>query len=79
VANGCHHNINFKIWATNAFNAWRKYKKLDTSSLIIVLHAYKPKLFVNYLLEFLLQVTKKNGEFYPPTRFSFYSCVCFIC
>jgi hypothetical protein len=78
-ASGCHHNIHFKIWVASAFDAWRKYKKLDTSLLIIELHAFEPKLFVNYLLEFLLQVIEKNGELYPPTRFSFYFCVCFIC
>jgi hypothetical protein len=25
-ANGCHHKIQSKIWATNAFDAWQKYK-----------------------------------------------------
>jgi hypothetical protein len=78
-AGGCCCNIHFEIWATNPFDAWWKYKKLDTSLLIIELHASEPKLLVNYLLDFLLQVTKKNGELYPPIMFSFYSCVCFIC
>jgi hypothetical protein len=43
------------------------------------LHTSKPKLLVNYLSKFLLQVMKKNGEFYPPAKFSSYSYIYFIC
>ncbi len=53
-ANGCHHKIQSKIWATNAFDAWQKYKNLDVLLSIAKLHASKPQLLVNYLLEFLL-------------------------
>jgi hypothetical protein len=55
------------------------YKKLDTSLSIVKLHAFKPKLLVNYLSKFLLQVVKRNGDFYPPTKFSSYSYIYFIC
>ncbi len=74
-ASGCRHNIHFKIWATNAFDAWWKYKKLDISLTIIELHASKPKLLVNYLFKNLLQVTKKNGEHYPPKVFFLFLCL----
>jgi hypothetical protein len=53
-ASGCHHKIQSKIWATNAFDACQKYKKMDILLSIAKLHASKPKLFVNYFLEFLL-------------------------
>jgi hypothetical protein len=45
----CQLNIHFKFWAINAFDAWKKYKKLDTSLSIAKLHTSKPKLLVNYL------------------------------
>jgi len=63
-------NIHSKIWVANAFNAWQKSKKLDTSLLIVDLHASNPKLLVSYLSNFLLEVAKNNGELYPPTRLS---------
>ncbi len=46
---------------------------------IVELHILKPKSLVNYLSKFLLQVMKKDGEFYPPTKFSSYSYIYFIC
>ncbi len=55
------------------------YKKLDNSLSIVELHILKPKSLVNYLSKFLLQVMKKDGEFYPPTKFSSYSYIYFIC
>jgi hypothetical protein len=52
---GCWHNIHFIIWALmHSMHGKQKNKKLDTSLLIADLHTFKPKLFVNYLLEFLL-------------------------
>ncbi len=56
----------------------KNYKKLDNSLSIVELHASKPKLLVNYLSKFLLQVVKKDREFYPPTKFSSYSYIYFI-
>ncbi len=56
----------------------KNYKKLDNSLSIMELHASKPKLLVNYLSKFLLQVVKKDREFYPPTKFSSYSYIYFI-
>jgi hypothetical protein len=52
-ASGCWHNIHYKIWVANAFNAWQKSKKLDTSLSIVDLHAFEPKLLVSYLSIFL--------------------------
>jgi hypothetical protein len=56
----------------------RNYKKLDTSLSIVELYAFEPKLLVNYLSKKLLQVVKKNREFYPPTKLCSYSFIYFI-
>ncbi len=55
------------------------YKKLDNSLSIMELHAFEPKLLINYLSKKFLEVVKKNGEFYPPTKFSSYSYIYLIC
>jgi hypothetical protein len=57
-------SVHSKIWAKNAFDSWKVYKLFDTSKLIINLHEFDPKLLVNYLFQFLLQVAKKNEELY---------------
>ncbi len=40
----------FIYWATNTFDAWKKYLKLDILLSIAKLHASEPKLLVNYLI-----------------------------
>jgi hypothetical protein len=55
------------------------YKKLDNSLLIMELCVFEPKLLVNYLSKFLLLILKNNCEFYPPTKFSTYPYIYFIC
>jgi hypothetical protein len=79
-ANGHHHNIYSEIWATNAFDGRQQYKKLDNSKLIAKLHVLKPKLLVEYLLEFLLQVVKKNNKLYPPigVLINYFSLIYFL-
>jgi hypothetical protein len=62
---GHQRNILFEIWVVNTFNAWQKYKKLNTSMLIVNLHCFEPKLFVNYLPKQLLQIATKMGNFIP--------------
>jgi O-acetylhomoserine/O-acetylserine sulfhydrylase-like pyridoxal-dependent enzyme len=51
-----------EIWVANAFNAWQKYKKLNTLMLIANLHTSELKQLVNYLSKTLLQIVTKNGE-----------------
>jgi len=79
MVGGCQCNIHSEIWAIMHLMHGINYKKLDNSLSIVELHASEPKLLVNYLSKFLLKVVKKNGEFYPPTKFSSYSHIYFLC
>jgi len=45
--------------------------KIDASRYIANMHKKDQKALVSYLCNFLLQVTQKNGEFYPPTKLPF--------
>jgi hypothetical protein len=45
--------------------------KIDASMYIANMHKKDQKALVFYLCDFWLQVTKKNGGYYPPTKFPF--------
>jgi hypothetical protein len=60
--------VHSKIWPRDAFDSWKVYKLFNTSKLIIDLHEFDPKLLVNYLFQFLLQVAKKNKKLYLFTK-----------
>jgi hypothetical protein len=54
----------------NAFDEWRVLHGLDTTRSIVDLlkDEYFVKDLVDMLSSFVLQVTKKDGSLYPPTR-----------
>jgi hypothetical protein len=45
--------------------------KIDASMYIANMHKKYQKALVFYLCNFLLQITQKNGGFYPPTKLPF--------
>jgi hypothetical protein len=63
----------------NAFDEWRLFCGFDTSKFIIDLFEDEGSIkdLVDMLFSFFLQVAKKDGSLYPPTRYislSFLEC-----
>jgi hypothetical protein len=59
-----------KFWVKNAFDEWKLFSGFDTIKYIF-LNKGLIKSLVDMLSSFILQVTKKNGSLYPPTKYIF--------
>jgi hypothetical protein len=59
-----------KLWVKNAFDEWKLFCGFDTiKSIVDILNKGLIKGLVDMLSSFILQVTKKNGSLYPPTKY----------
>lgn len=60
-------SLHSEIWATNAFNEWRRFRGYSTEKSIGELSEEEDiRGFVEILKEFVLQITKQDGSLYPP-------------
>jgi hypothetical protein len=63
-------NKHVELWARNVFDEWRVFRGLDIT--ISIANLLENESFVKDLLDmlssFVLQVAKKDGCLYPPTR-----------
>jgi hypothetical protein len=59
-----------KLWAINVFNGWKVLRGLDITRSIAYLlkDEYFRKDMVDMISSFVLQVAKKDGSLYPPTK-----------
>jgi len=64
-------NKHIELWVKNAFDEWRLFCGFDTSKIIVDLSENEGliKDLVDMLFSFVLQVVKKDGSLYPPTRY----------
>ncbi len=62
-----------KLWAMNAFNEWRLFHGFNMAKSIVNLFENEGliKDLVDMLSSFVLQVAKKYGSLYPPTKYNF--------
>lgn len=56
----------FVDWVKNTFNAWRKVRKHDTFASIDDMSEKDPKELVELVWIFMLEMSKSNGDLYPP-------------
>jgi hypothetical protein len=64
-----------KLWEKNAFDEWKLFHGFNTIKSIadIFLNENLTKDLVDMLLSFVLQVAKKYGKLYPPTRYNVFN------
>ncbi len=63
-------NKHVELWAKNAFDEWKVFRGFDTTSSIVDLSKNESSIknLVDMLSSFILQVAKKDGNMYPPTK-----------
>lgn len=66
-----------EMWARKSFDAWRAQNGVPTELSIEDLSEQEDVTpFVDQLCEFMSQLTKQNGQLYPPTRCSLFFSQC---
>jgi len=66
-----------EMWARKSFDAWRAQNGVPTELSIEDLSEQEDVTpFVDQLCEFMSQLTKQNGQLYPPTRYSLFFSQC---